>query len=265
VHGRRGFLTRNGDFLGDVTDRTSEAAARPEGTGRIGQVVVDGRTGWIKRPETLRGRMRWQKGDPMRAFLRERQALDLLARNGMPVPEVIDEGPDYFVIEDAGPTLLSVLRDPDLPESGKIEAVSDAARALAGMHDKGFSHGRPDPKDICWDAGVVRFIDLERSTPSRNTPRGHVTDLLVFLFGLTVETGGAGASVLAARDAYIESGGRRIWERLVRRMRLVRLAWPILALVSRLLRSKREFGAIVPFMEFFRDESERLRVGKGVR
>ena len=59
------------------------AAALAEPFRRVRPVVLpDGRRFWLKRVERLSGRLRWQKGDPARAFATERAGLRALAEAG---------------------------------------------------------------------------------------------------------------------------------------------------------------------------------------
>ncbi|MDK3018465.1 BUD32 family EKC/KEOPS complex subunit [Pseudodonghicola flavimaris] len=222
---------------------------------RVEPVEIDGRRAWLKRPEQLSGRMRLQKGDPVAAFDRERQAYRALQGKGLPIPEILDEGPDYVVTLDAGPTLTQLKTlTADRPEVFDA-AMIDAARALGRFHRAGYSHGRPALKDICWQDGKVVFIDLERSPAEPAGLDACARDVMVFFFSAISETGGAGPAVIAAREAYRAEAPNGVWPRACARSRALRLRGLQMMLSPFLvfLRNKREFRAISPFFAFFRD------------
>lgn len=211
-------------------------------TPRIERVDRDGKTFWIKRAERLTWRMRFQKGDPQAAFEAERAAHHRYHDLGLPVPPIVEEGPDHIETEDAGPTLRHLLWT-ESPEWDT--ALPAAAQGLAGFHRAGVTHGRPNLKDICWQAGRITFLDLERAG------RGSADlDLLVFLFSVTSDSHSDRAAFETARDAYLAAGDRAVWEAAQARVRRLRpLAW-LLAPVARLQPKNREFNAIGQFVRF---------------
>ncbi len=221
--------------------------------GRIERTVVSGQAGWVKRVERVGLRLRLQKGDPRRLFEAERRAYLSLQDAHLPFPKVLAEGPDHFVLADAGPTLRSLLRASGSEAPEVRTALVAAATSLARLHGAGHSHGRPNLCDICWKDGQITFIDLEKYRPRHNTPGGHVWDLLIFFFDLCAETGRIDAAVLAARDAYRAADTKGIWPAAVRRMRLLRPALKMVAWLTRPLRHKRDFRAIAPLMALFAD------------
>lgn len=146
------------------------AAALQDDPCRIKPVELrNGRRFWLKRVEHLSLRLRLQKGDPRKSFDAERNGLHRLNAAGLPVPEIALEGPAYFVIADAGPTLREVIETPMSSDAERQRACAAAGRALGQLHWAGLVHGRPAPRDICWDGTAARFIDLERC---RFAPRG---------------------------------------------------------------------------------------------
>lgn len=161
----------------DLRSAVSAALAHPVRT-RLQPIDLPGGRVWLKRAEHLPLRMRLQKGDPRRSLEAERQGLHLLARAGLPVPDLLAEGPDWLVLPDIGQDLARIAR-----ESGtaRRRAVFSAAGvALARLHDAGFAHGRPALRDLCWDGAAVRFIDLERFRPGVAPIRRRAFDLIVF-------------------------------------------------------------------------------------
>lgn len=122
---------------------------------------------WLKRVEVLDPKMRLQKGDPRRAFDAERQGLKLLGGLGLPVVPLLAEGADWFVTADCGPTVDSVVTDPQTTKAEVLVVMAAVGQALARLHRAGYAHGRPVMRDICWNGVEARFIDLERFSPGK--------------------------------------------------------------------------------------------------
>lgn len=141
----------------------------------------DGRRVWLKRIERLSLRLRIQKGDPARAFERERAGLVAFAENGLPAPEILLDGADFLVLADVGPSLMGLLRDRTVPDAEVLRAFAAAGAGLGQVHRVGFSHGRPTPRDVCWDGRTARFIDLERFSPARHSPYWQAWDVVIFI------------------------------------------------------------------------------------
>lgn len=218
---------------------------------RIERVTLGAQVGWRKQVEAPDLIRRLQKGDPRRSFEAERRAYKAMQAQGLPFPRILEEGPDHFVIADAGPSLRQILDGDGAASATFRRAVTDAATALARLHRRGVSHGRPALRDICLKDGRITFIDLERFGPKRNTPAGHAMDVLIFFYNLMGEVNGLDATVLAARDAYREADGQGIWALAERKMRRLRPLGLVLRPLGRLLHEKRDFRAIGPFMDMF--------------
>jgi tRNA A-37 threonylcarbamoyl transferase component Bud32 len=151
---------------------------------RVQRLARRGHGFWLKRPEHPRSlRWRLQKGDPLRAFQAERDGLEQLARLGAPVPRLVLSGPDFMLLEDAGPTLSHLLDDPGTPESVAKAAIGAAGTALGRLHARGLAHGRPYLRDICWDGAQIRMIDFERFS-QRNGAGRQGRDAVLFLSSL---------------------------------------------------------------------------------
>jgi len=221
-------------------------------TRRIERLAHQGQFVWVKREEQLSLRMRLQKGPGASAFERERQALHRLMDLDVPAPPILAEGPDFFVIPDSGIPLQEMVRK-DLGADGeRSTAFAEAARALAGLHALGVSHGHPRLKDICWKDGRITFIDFERFSDKLNTPYGHARDVATFVFSAIAEAGRATPELDRAREAYRAADPGRIWEGaqdLVRRLRFMDwLTWP---LQHRREGKAREFKAIPLTLRYF--------------
>lgn len=157
---------------------------------------------WLKRIEALSLRLRLQKGDGHRAFHNELNALHVLGRAGLPVPEILAEGPDHFVISDVGPTLAQMLRSSATPFAKRAAAFRAAGAALGRLHSAGFVHGRPAIRDICWDGEEARFIDLEQFSEKRQSAFRRALDIAVFTQTYMTEMSGPGPYLDLAIAAY---------------------------------------------------------------
>lgn len=211
---------------------TRASIPKPDTDLRIWSFERDGRRFWAKRRERLGLRMRLQKGNPEKGFRNEREAIRTLWAEGVPVGPIVAEDEECFVTPDHGPTVAALLRsgDASLPE-----ALVAAAEALADLHGRGLTHGRPCLKDICWDGAEIRFIDLERYSPDRNTRKGRAWDVIYFVFNGIAEARGDTPELASARAAYRASDQRGTWAdaaRIARRLWLLSIAtWPVRKLV----------------------------------
>ncbi|MFV2053434.1 hypothetical protein [Aliiroseovarius sp. YM-037] len=234
-------MTETCDPPADLTDRIRTHLATDPG--RVSRLEVNERTLWIKQRETLDLRRRLQKGDPSKGFERERAALHHLATIDAPVPPIVAEGADFFALPDCGQPLSQILQQGVGTDAERIQIFRAAGEALSGLHKRGVSHGRPNLKDICWQDGEITFIDLERYSGSRNTPKGHMQDLIMFVFNAHAVAGKPSAEVDAAIDAYRATDTAGIWaaaKAWCRRMRWVE----VITKPVRWLRSSAEFDAI---------------------
>lgn len=169
---------------------------------RVSRIEHLGQIYWIKRPEILSWRGRLQKGNPDKAFARERAGYHALAGSGLPIAQLVLEGPDYLVIRDAGVSLPSVLRDPRYSEADRVRAIRMAGEALQQFHAAGVAHGRPNLKDMLWNGEKVTFIDLERFNPARRLDLAKVLDYLLFAFSCFAAVNESIASVDVALQSY---------------------------------------------------------------
>jgi len=206
---------------------------------RVFRIEVEGKTYWVKRPETRTLFTRLQKGSAAKTFERERLALRTLPSKGIPVSPLVAEGDGYFVTMDQGTPIIRMLENPDTAEPEKVRIMQAAARALAGMHCKNLSHGRPNVKDICWDGERISFIDFERFSPGRNTLKGHAQDVILFLFSAYSVNRQHTPEIEAAIIAYREAAPDGVWSEAATWCR--RRGW---------------FARIVAFLSRFRDSRE---------
>lgn len=183
---------------------------------RVSRIEYEGRIIWIKQQEKLSLRMRLQKGDAKGAFVAERAAMRLLHDVGVPVPAIVAEGPDYFATVDSGLSLKQLLRGATGRRTGHSQAFEAAGKQLALMHAKNLSHGRPSIKDICWQNGRITFLDFERFHAKRNTPKGHMQDLVMAVFSTYAVTGADCPEVEALIKGYRSHDPDDIWQAAVR-------------------------------------------------
>lgn len=222
-------------------------------TDRISRVHHQGRYYWVKRKEALSLRFRLQKGFTASSLEKEVSILRELAAANVPVPEIAAQGPDFVVLPDYGKSLKDLLLSGSADETGILKrAFTDGATALADLHMKGFSHGRPYLRDICWNDGQITFIDFEYYTPARNNLKGHARDVFIFFFnGLTL-AGQPVPELEIAREHYLAKETSAIWQEareIARRYRWVN--WATKPIQMRRTGKAKEFKAIPLAMEWF--------------
>lgn len=220
------------------------------GAGRTSRIVLHGQDCWLKRRERLSLRWRLQKGDPGRALARERAALHLLGKQGLPVAPLLAQGEDYVVIGDCGVSLARMFRDTEPSSAERMTAFRAAGHALARLHRAGVAHGRPSVKDICYRDGHIAFIDFERFVPAPAALSAQRNDLLIFVSSGYAFAQHDAPEIAAACSAYRNTAPNGIWEaaaRLSRRLRWIdRLTRPLQRREARRRprRACKEFGAI---------------------
>ncbi|UWP88278.1 hypothetical protein [Aliiroseovarius crassostreae] len=207
---------------------------------------------WAKKCETLSLKWRLQKGDPAAAFKADLMGLRALRDAGISVPDVIAEGEDFLVMRDSGPALSGLLRHQKSTLEDRTRAMKAAGRELALLHSKGLSHGRPAIKDMCWDGHRLTLLDFERFSPRRNTPKGHMQDLIIWTHSCFAFTQKNLPEIDAGLAAYRDGDQAGIWDMAAqwgRRHRWVDLATKPLQWGAR--RGTREFKAIPLTLQAF--------------
>ncbi len=157
---------------------------------------------WLKRACTLSARLAPWRSETRRAFVNELTALHVLGKAGLPVPEIVSEGPDHYVLADAGPTLAQVLRSSATPFAKRAAAFRAAGIAIGKVHAAGFAHGKPAIRDICWDGEAARFVDLEQFAGRKRLVLSQAMDVVAFVKSYIAETGTQGPYLDIAVDAY---------------------------------------------------------------
>lgn len=209
---------------------------------------------WLKRIEALSLRLRLQKGDSRRAFANELKALHVLSKAGLPVPEILAEGPDHFVVADVGPTLAQLLRRSAMPFAKRAAAFRAAGAAMARLHMAGFAHGRPAIRVICWDGDEARFIDLEQFSDHRRSARNRAMDLVIFAQTYIAETGSAGPCLDAAFDAYRTTASAGALQNVRRLAFWLSPLVPLTAPLRWLRPSAKDFKALPQTLAYLRNQ-----------
>lgn len=227
----------------DLQSLVNKALAEPPRRVRL-LALANGRRFWLKRVERLSGRLRLQKGDPRRAFAAEREGLQVMAAEGLPVAEVALSGPDWVLMRDAGPVLPEVVADPARGEDEKLEAFRQAGRALGLLHWAGLAHGRPAVRDICWDGTTARFIDLERFRRAARGGFWQAADVVMLAQTAFTQWPKDGRWLDAALDSYAVAAPPVSMAKVARLARwLAPLGW-LAAGLARLRPASRELRAV---------------------
>lgn len=107
----------------------------------------------------------------------EVENIKVMAKTGLPVPELVLAGEGYFVTRDGGIPINRL-------DSSNFSIQSTLVKAftvLAEFHQKGFYHGRPALRDILRDDdGNISFIDFEESGLLKN-PQLMARDVFILL------------------------------------------------------------------------------------
>ena len=210
---------------------------------------------WLKRIEALSLRLRLQKGDGQRAFQNELNALHVLAKAGLPVPEILAEGPDHFVISDVGPTLAHLLRSSATAFAKRAAAFRAAGSAIGRLHSAGFAHGRPAIRDICWDGDEARFIDLEQFSDQRRSARNRAMDVIMFTQTYMTETGVSGPCLDVAIEAYRAAAPAGAMQNVRDLAGWLAPIAPLTAPVRWLRPSSKEFKAVPLTLAYLRNQA----------
>lgn len=221
---------------------------------RVMPLRVDGQRYWLKRPARHGGLLRrWRQGDPMRALAAERAGLALMTERGLPAPRVVAEGPEFLLVEDPGPPLLTLLRDPDTSDDDRLAALAEGARALAALHRAGIAHGRPEIRNICWQKGRgAALVEFDRLDPTAS-PRARARDARQFLLSVLRLRRQRDEAYDAAADAYRAAAPPEVWEMMRKSARRGRLCLPLARLALRLRPKAHDLRAALHLREALRD------------
>lgn len=221
---------------------------------RVTSIEVNGQSYWVKRQKKLSLRWRLQKGNPARAFEREREGLHLMHTAGMLVPRIVDEGPDYFVTPDAGISLAALCKSPAFEEAERQAALAEAARTLHELHDAGMAHGRPNLKDFLWDGQRITLIDLERFGKVRKLHSAQVIDFIIFALSCFAVANRSLPQIDQALYLYRMLDMRGVYIAANRWLHWLRWLDPVARWLQR-FRSSRDIAAIPRLFKWLRERS----------
>ncbi len=221
---------------------------------RVSRLEHAGAFYWVKQEEKLTLRMRLQKGNAHKSFEAERHALHQLHDLHAPVPEILAEGESWFVLPDSGADLQGLLHNPSCTKEEKRTAFTMAGEALADLHAKGVSHGRPVLRDFCWRAPKITLLDFERFTPTTAPRKGQIRDLIIFAHSALTTARGFTPELGAALAAYRAQNTSDIWQGAVDyTARLRWLDWLTKPIQMRHEGKAKEFKAIPMVIDLFAD------------
>ena len=175
---------------------------------RLTKLSFDGADYYVKTPERHRNfRMRLQKGNPAAAFRRETLLLDAFLARGAPVPEIVARDDNHIILADQG------LPVHQLQCEGRADAtvLAKVGAALAELHSKGLTHGRPSLRDICWDGVRITFLDLEAGARLQAGPKQKARDLILLLNSAMVVDTSAPKVATLLLEAYLAHADRSVW------------------------------------------------------
>ncbi len=113
-------------------------------------------------------------------LLAEASRLDLFARKGIAVPEVLLVTANYLVTKDSGQDLKSYLEN--IPPVQQQHVLEQAIQALLHLHQQGLCHGRPFLRDMTINNNQIYFLDLEEDPLKvMNLAQAQARDLWLFL------------------------------------------------------------------------------------
>ncbi|WP_386688603.1 RIO1 family regulatory kinase/ATPase [Lonepinella sp. MS14437] len=183
---------------------------------------------WLKQPEHPQGSQRLLKPCPRKFFHQEVERLLKLQQQNAPIPFIYVANENMLVMEDAGLSVSHWLEKEDISAEQKQQILNDSATALARLHQQGLIHGRPFAKDILWKDGVVKFIDFEVDTVSKNPFEQQIQDSVFFVFGLCREKSISLEQIKQTILTYQSCTDKEIWQASVRRMTNYRLIYWLL-------------------------------------
>ncbi|MFP8966993.1 hypothetical protein ACKC9G_10480 [Pokkaliibacter sp. CJK22405] len=229
-----GFFV-NRDFI-DFVEKQVSASAK-----RVIRIDWQNESFWVKSPEETRVTIWHRLASPLSTLIKnpllrstvasggaeellaEAARIRLLHQKGMPVPEVVAQSDEWFVIRDGGRSIRGVLKDKTLSAADKLGILQKVAAALGDIHARGGWHGRPALRDILWDGEQVTFIDFEENLAARLDPLlCQVRDLLLFTHSLFRLWGDADYS-RPVLNTYRDTAPVSVWEQSIKEAQ--RLNW----------------------------------------
>ncbi|WP_343561901.1 hypothetical protein [Kiloniella sp. b19] len=192
------------------------------------KIEHNGEVFWFKQVENLNLKGKILKANPVDSFRREYDAMLRLSDEGLPVPEIVASGPGWFVTRHSGEQVRRIFRKKRGTLDERLKMFREVGRSMACLHRRGYSHGRPNLKDMSWDGQKVTLMDFEGFYDKRNAVAGHARDMILFVFFAIQDKGGYTEELDSALTAYREEltkGGKLgIWL-AARRRYIIRFGW----------------------------------------
>jgi len=189
-----------------------------------------GKKYWLKQKEPPSLIKHLLMRNASKSLIKEKTVLKKLAKQGIPVPNVIDFGEDYLVLSDVGDAVINIIEKrhtyysnnhPKFYLNGnplKEKILTKASAALAKLHKMGYAHGRPSIKDICLKNNKIYFIDFEENQLGKNIHKQQMRDLLIFIHSLYRFFGIKNESIKKIIKIYQKNGGGKVWTRTNKKM-----------------------------------------------
>ena len=100
---------------------------------------------------------------PKDALVFETTKIEKFKKLGINVPNIVYKNEDFFVLEDNGKTIYSILRDKNLEENNFYFYIDLVLKELVKIHNFGFFHGGSQLRNFTFKENKVFVIDFEES------------------------------------------------------------------------------------------------------
>lgn len=182
---------------------------------RVFSFEYDGKHYWLKQTEKLSFIWRLLKSNPAETLKREIMRLQELNSKSAPVPQLVLFGDNFFVTENAGESANHWIENDQLSVEFKNQVLFDCAKALADLHKRNLTHGRPALRDIIWNEGKVLFVDFECASFRSNMRWQKIRDGLIFIHSLGRASDISDEQIALVTDCYRQYCDADIWQATV--------------------------------------------------
>lgn len=100
---------------------------------------------------------------PKDALVFETRKIEKFKKLGINVPNIVYKDEHFFVLEDGGKTIYSILRDKNIKENNFYFYIDLVLKELVKIHSFGFFHGGSQLRNFTFKEGKVFVIDFEES------------------------------------------------------------------------------------------------------
>lgn len=179
---------------------------------RIFSFEYQGQKYWLKQPEHLEGAEKILKARPIKAFHTELQRLIDLSKQNVPIPKLVLSGENFFVLEDAGPSIKNLLEQNKQNPEFIQQILEHCIQALTTLHQRNIVHGRPAIRDMLWQNGTIRFVDFESFSKSKNLTWLKARDGLIFIHSLGRTDFLSDQQIFQVIEAYQQACDPMVWQ-----------------------------------------------------